>query len=82
MQRNVFLSAVVLFSAVIAASSYAEGQSVEELKKAGDLRGLVAKDPRRYNLNKFGLSQIVVCAISSACRMQLLSKGSAESSRL
>ncbi|MDP6720435.1 MAG: hypothetical protein QGF59_17365, partial [Pirellulaceae bacterium] len=43
MQRNMFLSAVVLFSAVIGTGSNAQGKTVEELKKARDLRGLVAK---------------------------------------
>ena len=43
MQRNAYLLAAVLFSAVIGASSNAQGESVEELKEAGDLRGLVAK---------------------------------------
>jgi len=42
MQRNVFFAAAVLFFAVIGTSSNAEGKSVEELKKAGDFRGLVA----------------------------------------
>jgi len=43
MQRNVFLSAALLCSAVIVTGINAEGKSVEELKKAGDFRGLVAK---------------------------------------
>ena len=43
MQRNVFLSAAFLCSAVIGTDINAESKSVEELKKAGDFRGLVAK---------------------------------------
>ena len=43
MQRNVFLSAAFLYLAVMGASVNAQQKSVEELKKAGDLRGLVAK---------------------------------------
>jgi HEAT repeat protein len=43
MRRNAYLLAAVLLSALIGASSNARGKSVEELKGAGDLRGLVAK---------------------------------------
>lgn len=43
MRRNVLLSTTLLCSAVIGTGINAEGKSVEELKKAGDFRGLVAK---------------------------------------
>ena len=43
MRRYVFLSAALLCSALIGTGIGAEGKSVDELKKAGDFRGLVAK---------------------------------------